>query len=239
MKRIGTITVILLSLIPFSLGCEPSGVLQEFPNNTLPVPSTPQATQPNEIKEESTTEPSASIVNQESQENSGMTVSSGPIGITIGEPSCEATIDSEGYPHKAESFELWGGTARREDVNGNLIPISSGTVLAQDLVILNGHDYARVFHLLIQATGSLRSDRWGEFEALPIECLEWINIEDIEPKVPIGGTKKILVTVSVPNKLPKELRGGKYWFGIQVEDWSQTGFIQIAPKMNWLLTFEE
>jgi len=61
----------------------------------------------------------------------------------------------------------------------------------------------------------------------------------LNPEVAIGGIKKVSVTLSTPYNFPKEMKGKDYEVRILVEDWSQTGFIQLALQAKWLITFAE
>lgn len=135
--------------------------------------------------------------------------------------------DVKEFPEVNEGYGLYGATVTITDI----WPGWSGSA---PLTIVNGKDYARTFHLTIQQPGS--SLQKG-YEPLPEKYFSWITIEDLQPKVAIGGVKKVSITLSAPFDFPVELRGKKYDVRILVEDWSQTGFIQNALQEKWLITF--
>lgn len=161
-----------------------------------------------------------------------MTVDDNVLSIVIGEPSANKTLGADGYYHKGQGFNLEGGSARPMDSKGDIVPLYPGVSVVAPLTIVNGRDHARTFHIyLIPLTDSINPP-------FPTEYYTWINIEDAGPKVAIGGSKKLAVTLSVPYDVPRELRGNSYNFALQVEDWSQTGFVQIAYQFVWLFSFE-
>lgn len=168
-------------------------------------------------------------------------VSNGRVEVSTRDTNSEnRTIGLDGLRHPEEAFCIEGGIAYLRDT------LKAGTTYTAPVTIVNGMDHARTFHLSVQSMQLTLSDpaKWlpeelGKvFAPLPEKFYTWIHIEDLEPKIPLGGARQILVSLNVPYNFPTELRGKSYSFGILVEDWSQTGFVQIAPKMHWLVTFE-
>lgn len=137
------------------------------------------------------------------------------------------TTDVVDFPGVAEGFGLFGATVTVK----NVYPGWSGSA---PITIVNGKDYARTFHLMLQQPGTSLTDGYQPF---PEEYFIWFAIEDSQPKVAIGGVKKISVTLSAPFDFPEKMGGGKYDLRILVEDWSQTGFIQKAYQEKWLIEF--
>ena len=139
------------------------------------------------------------------------------------------SVDVAGFPGVGEGYGLWGSVVTVT----NLYPGWSGSA---PVTIINGNDQRRVFHLMLQQPGT--TIREG-YEPFPEKYFNWMTIEDPDPEVAIGGTKKISATFSVPYDFPIELKGKSYEIRILVEDWSQTGFIQLALQAKWLITFAE
>lgn len=137
------------------------------------------------------------------------------------------TTNVVGFPTVGEGFGLHGATVTLVDV----YPGWSGSA---PITIVNGNDYARTFHLMLQQPGATVQNG---YEPFPEGCFSWITLEDMQPKVAIGGVRKVSVTLSAPFNFPAEMRGKKYDVRILVEDWSQTGFIQLALQQKWLITF--
>lgn len=137
--------------------------------------------------------------------------------------------DVVGFPEVKEGYGLWGATVTVT----NVYPGWSGSA---PVTIVNGKDQRRTFHLMIQQPGT--TIREG-YEPLPEECFSWITIEDAGPVVAVGGVKKVSITLSAPYDFPAEMRGKNYEVRILVEDWSQTGFIQLALQAKWLITFAD
>lgn len=137
------------------------------------------------------------------------------------------TTDVVDFPGVAEGFGLYGATVTIT----NVYPGYSGSA---PITIVNGKDYARTFHLMLQQPGTALTDGYQPF---PEEYFNWVTVEDIQPKVAIGGVKKISVTLSAPFDFPESMYGQKYDLRVLVEDWSQTGFIQKAYQEKWLITF--
>jgi len=153
--------------------------------------------------------------------------------INLPEGKVEAVTDNQvlavGIGGKEPIFSLDGPTCYLTDA----YPGYSGS---SPITIVNSNDHSRTFHLMIQQPGaSLTSG----YERFPQEYLSWFSIEDLSPKVAIGGTKKVSVTISVPFKFPAHMKGGRYDLRILVEDWSQTGFVQHACQQKWLIKFAE
>ena len=118
------------------------------------------------------------------------------------------------------------------------------TMLAQYLMVTNPPMYEMLsfkFERVNDIYKDLKLDyeKYLEkgYEPFPKEYFDWISIEDMQPKVPISGVKKVSVTLSAPFEFPDEMKGHKYDLRILVEDWSQTEFIQVAWQEKWLIEF--
>lgn len=153
-----------------------------------------------------------------------------PREIVVEETETQTLItDVVGFPEVEEGYGLWGATVTVK----NVYPGWSGSA---PVTIVNGKDQRRTFHLMVQQPGSTIKEG---YEPFPTKYFNWITIEDLNPEVAIGGVKKVSVTLSAPYTFPSEMRGKDYEVRILVEDWSQTGFIQLALQAKWLITFAE
>ena len=137
--------------------------------------------------------------------------------------------DVVGFPEVVEGYGLYGATVTVK----NVYPGWSGSA---PVTIVNGKDQRRTFHLMLQQPGETVKEGYAPF---PEEYFDWITIEDLNPEVALGGVKKVSVTLSSPYGFPSEMRGNNYEVRILVEDWSQTGFIQLALQAKWLITFAD
>lgn len=139
------------------------------------------------------------------------------------------TIGGTGATGINEGFGLSGATI----IVTNVYPGWSG---GAPITIVNGNDYARTFHLMLQQPGASLTNG---YEPFPSQYFSWFSIEDLTPKVAIGGVREVLVTLSAPFRFPFEMVGKKYDLRILVEDWSQTGFLQLAYQQKWLIEFAQ
>jgi hypothetical protein len=137
------------------------------------------------------------------------------------------TIGDAGSSAINEGFGLSGATV-------TLTGVYAGWSGGAPLTILNGNDHARTFHIMLQQPGASLTDGYQPF---PEKYFGWFVIEDLTPTIPIGGERKVSITISVPYKFPSDMSGKKYEIRILVEDWSQTGFLQLAYQQKWLIEF--
>ena len=137
------------------------------------------------------------------------------------------SVNVKGFPGVGEGYGLWGSVVTVD----NAYPGWSGSA---PVTIVNGGDQRRTFHLMFQQPGTTIKEGYKPF---PEEYFSWMTIEDPNPEVAIGGEKKVSVTLSIPYDFPSEMRGESYEIRILVEDWSQTGFVQLALQAKWLITF--
>jgi hypothetical protein len=149
-------------------------------------------------------------------------------------PQTHVTTEVKGFPNVEEGYGLYGATVTMDGVYPGYSNIDSDQPVY--VTIVNGKDQARIFHLSLQQPGA--SIREG-YKPFPAEYFGWIGIGDEEPGVAAGDIAKIPVTLSIPEDFPEELKGQSYEVRILVEDWSQTGFVQVALQEKWLITFAE
>jgi len=145
------------------------------------------------------------------------------------QPLTYITTDVRGFPKVEEGYGLYGATVTIDGV----YPGWSG---GAPVTIVNGNDQARVFRLSLQQPGESLG---VGYEPFPVEYFGWIAIGDVSPWVAAGYTGEIPVTLSIPKNMPDELKGKSYEVRILVEDWSQSGFVQLALQEKWLITFAE
>jgi hypothetical protein len=142
------------------------------------------------------------------------------------------TTDVRGFPKVEEGFGLYGATVTMDGVYPGYSSAESNQPVY--VTIVNGKDQARIFHLSLQQPGASITE---DYKPLPLEYFGWIAIGDDSPGVAAGDIGKIPVSISVPEDMPEELKGNSYEVRILVEDWSQTGFVQVALQEKWLITF--
>lgn len=222
MKQI--ITVIFLIAIMALVACS-SGAGLETERLPEPPAATPAA-QPTPMPEYAPVEYEAEEVVLSPGESVPVDIPSGKVGSVIS--SQTLSVNVEGFPGVSEGFGLYGATVTIT----NVYPGWSGSA---PITIVNGNDHARTFQLSLQQPGIGVLQRG--YEPFPKEYFSWINIENMQPRAAIGGTVRVSVTLSSPFNFPRELKGKKYDLRILVEDWSQTGFIQLALQEKWLIEF--
>jgi hypothetical protein len=154
----------------------------------------------------------------------------------INPPSVNQSNDTQnvrtqvkGFPGLAEGYGLYGATVTIDGV----YPGWSGGV---PVTIVNGRDKDREFHISLQQPGD--SIREG-YEPFPEKYYDWFVIADKSPTIVTGVVREVPVALYVPEDMPEEMKGKSYEVRILVEDWSQTGFVQLALQEKWLITFEK
>jgi hypothetical protein len=210
--------LIVVCLLPILMSCDSGTSAVTQPSQVAQ--ATPEQTQETTPEPTNTVPPTPTFV-----------VENNEISVSIGTPVAGGEMRADGYQNIDEGFYLYGGTVVPEDTDGNAVELWAGFSGSAPLTIVNGNDYARTFHLSIQ------SPSVDGYLPFPEKYYSWVSIEDLTPKVAIGGSRRISITLSVPYQLPNEIRGNKFTFGILVEDWSQTGFVQIAYQQKWLVSF--
>jgi hypothetical protein len=71
-----------------------------------------------------------------------------------------------------------------------------------------------------------------------IDELASLNMVEQSIAISRNDTRQVPFILSVPDEnFPKELKGQSYDVRILVEDWTQTGFTQVAHQEKWLMTF--
>jgi len=121
----------------------------------------------------------------------------------------------------AEGFGIKGDTVKIKD----LYPCYSDTI---KLEIINGQDKTREFHLSIEPETNLQG--WEQF---PAEYYSWFTIAT--PIFRLMPNESRIVSISVLMPCEANYSGKKARCRLMVEDWSQTGLIQIAVASKWYI----
>ena len=107
----------------------------------------------------------------------------------------------------------------------NLYPCYTGTV---NLEVINGQDKTREFHLSIAPENDLQG-----YEQFPSEYYSWFTIAT--PIFRLMPNESKVVTVNVLMPCGTDYSGKKARCRLLVEDWSQTGLVQIAVASKWYI----
>jgi hypothetical protein len=121
----------------------------------------------------------------------------------------------------AEGFGVKGDTVTIKD----LYPCYKGEV---KLEVINGRDRTREFHLSIVPESDLQG-----YEQFPSEYYEWFNIQDRMFRLMPNESRVVTINISMP--CDANYSGKKARCRLMVEDWSQTGLIQIAVASKWYI----
>lgn len=122
-----------------------------------------------------------------------------------------------------EGFGVKGDTVTIKD----LYPCYSGTV---NLEIINGQDKAREFHLSIVPENE---NKLQGYEQLPAEYYSWFTIET--PVLRLMPDESRVVTINILMPCDANYPDKKARCRLLVEDWSQTGLVQIAVASKWYI----
>jgi hypothetical protein len=101
------------------------------------------------------------------------------------------------------------------------------TVMPVSILIENGSEQARSYHLRAMVPAELQLEVEKGFE--PIPNTEWVSFEEVMIQVPAGGTKSVKMYVAIP----KEAKFKKPWmFYVEVkEEVSRYGYLRGKPEM--------
>ena len=121
----------------------------------------------------------------------------------------------------AEGFGVKGDTVTIT----NLYPCYSGTV---NLEVINGQDKTREFHLSIVPENNLQG-----YEQFPSKYYSWFTIATPIFRLMPNESKVVIINVLMP--CGTDYSGKKARCRLLVEDWSQTGLVQIAVASKWYI----
>lgn len=123
----------------------------------------------------------------------------------------------------AEGFGVKGDTVTIKD----LYPcyISPQPV---ELTVINGQDKTREFHLSIVPENNLQG-----YEQFPAEYYDWFTI--VTPIFRLMPNESKVVSINITMPCDAKYSGKKARCRLMVEDWSQTGLVQIAVASKWYI----
>jgi hypothetical protein len=139
--------------------------------------------------------------------------------VTTGDTTTEYNIPV--ITSLKEGFGVKGDTVVIKD----LYPCYEGQV---ELTVINGADRTREFHLSVAPESNLQG--WEQF---PAEYYSWLKISTPVFRLLPNESKTVSVTVSMP--CDADYSGKKARCRVVVEDWSQSGLVQVAVASKWYI----